>query len=25
MNDPLFQALTIGHVTFKNRFMSTSH
>ncbi len=25
MNDPLFQTLTIGHVTFKNRFMSTSH
>ena len=25
MNDPLFQPLTIRHVTFKNRFMSTSH
>ena len=23
--DPLFQPLTIRHVTFKNRFMSTSH
>ena len=25
MNDPLFQPLTIRNVTFKNRFMSTSH
>ena len=25
MTDPLFQPLTIRHVTFKNRFMSTSH
>jgi len=25
MTDPLFQPLTIRHLTFKNRFMSTSH
>jgi len=25
MTDPLFQPLTIRHVTFRNRFMSTSH
>lgn len=25
VNDPLLQPLTIRHVTFKNRFMSTSH
>jgi 2,4-dienoyl-CoA reductase-like NADH-dependent reductase (Old Yellow Enzyme family) len=25
MTDPLFQPLTIKHVTFRNRFMSTSH
>jgi 2,4-dienoyl-CoA reductase-like NADH-dependent reductase (Old Yellow Enzyme family) len=25
MTDPLFQPLTIRHITFKNRFMSTSH
>jgi 2,4-dienoyl-CoA reductase-like NADH-dependent reductase (Old Yellow Enzyme family)/thioredoxin reductase len=24
-NDPLLQPLTVGHVTFKNRIMSTSH
>ena len=25
MTAPLFQPLTIRHVTFRNRFMSTSH